>query len=72
MIGGILFLIVALVIGAINDSFGMSIPFDMRVAENSGECCSPGDLYRFFHRLPVVEGGDNSSLGTGVPGYHGT
>jgi hypothetical protein len=34
MIGGILFLIAALVIGAINDSLGMSIPVDMRVAEN--------------------------------------
>jgi hypothetical protein len=34
MIGGILFLIVTLIIGAINDSLGMSIPFNLRVAEN--------------------------------------
>jgi len=34
MIGGILFLIVTIIIGAINDSMGMSIPFNLRVAEN--------------------------------------
>ena len=34
MIGGILFLIAALIIGAINDSMGMSIPINLRVAEN--------------------------------------
>jgi hypothetical protein len=34
MIGGILFLIAALIIGAINDSMGISIPINLRVAEN--------------------------------------
>jgi len=34
MIGGILFLIAALIIGAINDSMRMSIPINLRMAEN--------------------------------------
>jgi hypothetical protein len=34
MIGGILFLIATLLIGAINDSMGMSIPINLRIAEN--------------------------------------
>jgi hypothetical protein len=34
MIGGILFLIATLIIGAINDSLGMSIPINLRIAEN--------------------------------------
>ena len=36
MIGGILFLIATLIIGAINDSMGMSIPINLRLAENLG------------------------------------
>ncbi len=34
VIGGILFLIATLIIGAINDSMRMSIPINLRVAEN--------------------------------------
>ncbi len=34
MIGGILFLLATLIIGAINDSMGMSIPINTQVAEN--------------------------------------
>jgi hypothetical protein len=34
LIGGILFLIATLVIGAINDSMRMSIPINLRLAEN--------------------------------------
>jgi hypothetical protein len=34
MIGGILFLVAVLIIGAINDSRGMSIPISLRVAED--------------------------------------
>ena len=34
MIGSILFFIVALVIGAINDAMKMNIPFNLRFAEN--------------------------------------
>ena len=34
IIGGILFLIATLIIGAINDSMGMSIPINLRLAEN--------------------------------------
>lgn len=34
LIGGILFLLVTLIIGAINDSLGMSIPVNLRIAEN--------------------------------------
>ncbi len=33
MIGGILFLLAVLIIGAINDSLGMSIPISLRAAE---------------------------------------
>jgi hypothetical protein len=36
IIGGILFLIATLIIGAINDSMGMSIPINLRLAENLG------------------------------------
>ena len=34
VIGGILFLIAVLIIGAINDLMGMNIPIDLRIAEN--------------------------------------
>jgi hypothetical protein len=34
MIGGILFLVAVLIIGAINDSMRMSIPISLRLAEN--------------------------------------
>jgi hypothetical protein len=34
MIGGILFLIAVLIIGALNDLMGMTIPVDLRIAEN--------------------------------------
>jgi hypothetical protein len=34
VIGGILFLIAALIIGAINDLMGMTIPINLRIAEN--------------------------------------
>jgi hypothetical protein len=34
IIGGILFLIATLIIGVINDSLGMSIPINLRIAEN--------------------------------------
>ena len=34
MIGSILFFIVALVIGSINDIMGMNIPFNLKFAEN--------------------------------------
>jgi len=34
VIGGILFLIAVLIIGAINDRMGMAIPVDLRIAEN--------------------------------------
>lgn len=34
VVGGILFLIAALVIGAINDRMGMQIPISLRIAEN--------------------------------------
>ncbi len=34
MIGGILFLFVTLIIRAINDSLGMSIPINLQIAEN--------------------------------------
>jgi hypothetical protein len=34
VLGGILFLIAALIIGAINDQMGMAIPINLRIAEN--------------------------------------
>jgi hypothetical protein len=34
MLGGILFLFAVLIIGAVNDSLGMAIPINMRLAEN--------------------------------------
>ncbi len=34
MIGGILFLIAVLIIGALNDLMGMTLPVDLRIAEN--------------------------------------
>lgn len=35
MVGGILFVIAALIIGAINDLMGMTIPINLRLAENA-------------------------------------
>ncbi|MFA5348181.1 MAG: hypothetical protein WC294_08590 [Methanoregula sp.] len=34
MVGGILFVIAAIIIGAINDLMGMTIPINLRIAEN--------------------------------------
>ena len=35
VIGGILFLVAALIIGAINDMLGMTIPINLRIDENA-------------------------------------
>jgi hypothetical protein len=62
MIGGILFLIVTLIIGAINDSLGMSIPFNLRVAENLWSAVLLLILIGFSIAFLLGEGGDNASL----------